>query len=61
MSDPKAKRRVAARKRCTKNMELTLLQTLRLFHLVQFVKCCQFFSGDTFLKTVSKIRKRKSK
>ena len=61
MSDPKAKRRVAATKRCTKNLELikaptkatatktslkknkfALLQTLRLFQLVQFVKCCQF-------------------
>ena len=56
MNDPKAKRRVAATKRCTKlstnegdgyenvtqKNEFVLLQTLRLFHLVQFVKCCQF-------------------
>ena len=48
MKDPKAKRRVAARKRCTKNLdgyehvpqkdEFALLQTLALFHLVEFVK-----------------------
>ena len=27
----------------TKKNELALLQTSRVFHLVQFVKCCQFF------------------
>ena len=26
----------------TQKNEFALLQTLRLFHLVQFVKCCQF-------------------
>lgn len=31
------------------------------FHLVQFVKCWQFFSGDEFQKTVSKVKKRKRK
>ena len=67
MNDPKAKRRVAAKKRCTKNIELKhqrrprLLKSLRLFYLVQFVKCCQFFSGAEHLKTATKIRIRKSK
>ena len=40
--------------------EVALLQTLsRLFHVVQFVKWWQFFSGVEFEKTVSKSRKRK--
>ena len=39
-----------------------LLQTLsRLFHLVRFVKCWQFFPGDKFQKTVWKFRNWRKK
>ena len=39
-----------------------LLQTLsRLFHLVRFVKCWQFFPGDEFQKTLWKFRKGERK
>ena len=43
--------------------KLGLLQSTSTcsFHLVQFVKCWQFFSGVEFQKTVSKFKKRKRK
>ena len=79
MNDPKAKRRVVARKRCTKNLELkhqrrrrlrkrhSKKMNLRCFKLYRLIpsrsirQMLPIFSGVEFLKTASKIRKRKSK
>ena len=60
-ADDGVKPTLKIRKRHSK-WEFERLQTLsRLFHLVQFVKCCQFFSGVEFWKTIWKFRKRKVK
>ena len=52
-------RRQRRLRKCLLKSEVALLQTLQhLFHLVQFVKCWQFFQSFEFWKTVTKFKKR---
>ena len=57
----KQQRRLRRRKRHVQSKVALLQASSRKFHLVQFVKCWQFFSGVKFWKRVTKFRKRKTK